>query len=88
VERALRTFYEELANFARLILLDERDTGLSDRPRDLGTLETRVDDIRSVLDAAGSETATLFGSGEGRPDLRVLRRAVSGAHAGTGPDLA
>ena len=60
-----RKFYEGLGNVARLILLDKRGTGLSDRPRDLGTLETRVDDIRTVLDAAGSETATLFGSGEG-----------------------
>jgi class 3 adenylate cyclase len=58
-------FYEGLSRVARLILLDKRGTGLSDRPRDLGTLETRVDDIRTVLDAAGSETATLFGSGEG-----------------------
>jgi class 3 adenylate cyclase len=60
-----RTFYLQLATFARLILLDKRGTGLSDRPRDLGTLETRIDDIRAVLDAAGSEKATLFGTGEG-----------------------
>ena len=39
--------------------------GSLDRPRDLGTLETRIDDIRAVLDAAGSERATLLGTGEG-----------------------
>jgi class 3 adenylate cyclase len=60
-----RSFYEALGTFGRLILLDKRGTGLSDRPRDLGTLETRVDDIRAVLDAAGSERVTLFGTGEG-----------------------
>ncbi len=60
-----RTFYERLGAFTRLILLDRRGTGLSDRPRNLGTLETRVDDIRAVLDAAGSERAALLGSGEG-----------------------
>ena len=62
---SFRTFYERLGAFARLILLDKRGTGLSDRPRDLGTLETRIDDIRAVLDAAGSESAVLFGTGEG-----------------------
>jgi pimeloyl-ACP methyl ester carboxylesterase len=60
-----RTFYERLGAFARLILLDKRGTGLSDRPRDLGTLESRIDDIRAVLDAAGSKTAILLGTGEG-----------------------
>ncbi|MET0938530.1 MAG: adenylate/guanylate cyclase domain-containing protein [Gaiellaceae bacterium] len=60
-----RGFYDQLGAFARLILLDKRGTGLSDRPRDLGTLETRIDDIRAVLDAAGSEKVSLFGTGEG-----------------------
>ena len=62
---SFRNFYERLGTFARLILLDKRGTGLSDRPRDLGTLETRIDDIRAVLDAAGSNRATLLGTGEG-----------------------
>jgi len=60
-----RSFYDRLTTFSRLILLDKRGTGLSDRPRDLGTLETRIDDIRSVLDRAGSEKAALLGTGEG-----------------------
>jgi class 3 adenylate cyclase len=60
-----KSFYDRLASFARLILLDKRGTGLSDRPRDLGSLETRMDDIRAVLDAVGAERALLVGSGAG-----------------------
>lgn len=54
-------FFRELASFSRLILLDKRGVGLSDRPRDLGPLETRMDDIRAVLDAVGSARAALLG---------------------------
>ena len=57
LNRDWKSFYERLASFARLIMLDKRGTGLSDRPRDLGTLETRMDDIRAVLDAVGAERA-------------------------------
>src|SRR6185312_16678567 len=48
---------ERLASFSRLILFDKRGTGLSDRvPNDsLPTLEQRMDDVRAVLDAVGSE---------------------------------
>jgi class 3 adenylate cyclase len=56
-------FCRRLASFSRLILLDKRGTGLSDRPRELPTLETRMDDIRAVMDAAGSERAALLGAG-------------------------
>ena len=63
--RDWKSFYERLASFARLILLDKRGTGLSDRPRDLGSLETRMDDVRAVLDAVGAERAVLVGSGAG-----------------------
>lgn len=65
LNREWRSFYERLASFSRLILLDKRGTGLSDRPRDLGTLETRMDDIRAVLDAVGTERAVLVGAGAG-----------------------
>lgn len=58
-------FHERLSSFARLILFDKRGTGLSDRPNQLPTLEARIDDVRVVLDAVGSERATLFGSMEG-----------------------
>lgn len=60
-----KSFYERLASFARLIMLDKRGTGLSDRPRDLGSLEARMDDIRAVLDAVGAERAVIVGSGAG-----------------------
>lgn len=54
-------FLRSLAEFARVIQLDKRGTGCSDRVRDLPTLETRVEDLKAVLDAAGSERAVLFG---------------------------
>ena len=56
-----------LASFSRLILFDKRGTGMSDPvPVDrLPTLEERMDDVRAVMDAAGSEQAALFGSSEG-----------------------
>lgn len=57
--------YRRLSSFARLILFDKRGTGLSDRPRDLPTLETRMDDIRAVMDSAGSERAVLLGPSAG-----------------------
>src|SRR5262245_24899268 len=60
-----RAMYEGFASFSRLIMVDKRGTGLSDRPRDPGTLETRMDDIRAVLDAVGVDRATLVGMVEG-----------------------
>jgi len=54
-------FLRALAGFSRLIQLDKRGTGCSDRVRDLPTLETRVGDLKAVLDAAGSERTVLFG---------------------------
>jgi class 3 adenylate cyclase/pimeloyl-ACP methyl ester carboxylesterase len=56
-------FCRRLAGFSRLILFDKRGTGLSDRPRDLPGFETRMDDIRAVMDDAGSERAALLGAG-------------------------
>jgi pimeloyl-ACP methyl ester carboxylesterase/DNA-binding CsgD family transcriptional regulator len=60
---------QRLAAFTRLILLDKRGTGLSDRvdARDLPNLETRMDDVRAVMDAVGSERAVLLGASEGAP---------------------
>jgi pimeloyl-ACP methyl ester carboxylesterase len=56
-----------LAAFSRLILFDKRGTGMSDPvPVDrLPTLEERMDDVRAVMDAAGSQRAAIFGSSEG-----------------------
>ncbi len=56
---------ERLGTFTRLIRFDKRGTGLSDRPANVATLEERTDDIRAVMDAAGSERAFLFGVSEG-----------------------
>jgi len=62
-------FLRRLASFTRLILFDKRGTGLSDRVSvpDLPTLEERIDDVRAVMDAVGSERAALFGLSEGGP---------------------
>lgn len=68
-EPNLRRFIERLASFSRLILFDKRGTGLSDRvpENQLPTLEQRMDDVRAVMDAAGSDRAALFGLSEGGP---------------------
>ncbi len=60
---------KRLSAFARLILLDKRGTGLSDRVdvHDLPGLETRMDDLRAVMDAVGSRRAALLGASEGGP---------------------
>src|SRR4029450_4120029 len=57
-----------MAPFSRLILLDRRGTGMSDHAIDKNqafSLEVRMDDIRAVMDAVGSERAVLFGVEEG-----------------------
>ncbi|HWH54302.1 MAG TPA: adenylate/guanylate cyclase domain-containing protein [Gaiellaceae bacterium] len=58
---------DRLGAFARLIRFDKRGTGLSDRTVGLPDLETRMDDVRAVMDAAASDTAALFGYSEGGP---------------------
>jgi pimeloyl-ACP methyl ester carboxylesterase len=64
---AIERFYRRLASFSRLILFDKRGTGLSDRvaPDDLPTLETRMDDMRAVMDAVDVERAAVLGHSEG-----------------------
>jgi pimeloyl-ACP methyl ester carboxylesterase len=66
-EPTLARFLHRLASFSRLILFDKRGTGLSDRvPNEaLPTLEQRMDDVRAVLEAAGSPRAAIFGHSEG-----------------------
>jgi pimeloyl-ACP methyl ester carboxylesterase len=56
-----------LASFSRLILFDKRGTGLSDRSYGIPDYETRMDDIRAVMDAVGSERAAVLGASEGGP---------------------
>lgn len=62
-------FLSRLSSFSRLILFDKRGTGLSDRvsPTELPTLELRMDDVRAVMDAVGSQHAALIGVSEGGP---------------------
>ena len=55
----------ELASFSRLIKFDKRGTGMSDPVSGAPTLETRMDDVRAVMDAVGSRRAALFGLSEG-----------------------
>ncbi len=73
-------FRERLSSFTRLIVFDKRGTGLSDRVKRIATLEERADDIRAVMDAAGSERAVLMGVSEGGPMALVF--------AATHPDRA
>jgi pimeloyl-ACP methyl ester carboxylesterase len=65
-EPSYRRFMERLGSFARVILFDKRGMGLSDRVQ-AGTLEERMDDVRAVMDAVGSERAALIGESEGGP---------------------
>ena len=62
---AIARFLNRLASFTRLILYDKRGTGMSDRVYPLPTLEQRMDDVRAVMDAAGSERAAVMGISEG-----------------------
>lgn len=62
---AMASFLNRLASFSRLILFDKRGCGMSDRVHPLPTLEQRMDDVRAVMDAAGSEKAALMGISEG-----------------------
>jgi pimeloyl-ACP methyl ester carboxylesterase len=60
-----RSFYDRLAQSFRLILFDKRGTGLSDYGGQFPSLETRMDDVRAVLDAVGSTSTVLLGSQDG-----------------------
>jgi class 3 adenylate cyclase len=64
-EPAIGRFYERLASFSRLILFDKRGTGLSDPIPGPQPLEERMEDVRAVMDAAGSQRAALVGLSEG-----------------------
>jgi pimeloyl-ACP methyl ester carboxylesterase/class 3 adenylate cyclase len=67
----IHEFFERLASFSRLILFDKRGTGLSDPVAGPAPLEERMDDLRAVMDAAGSERAAIVGISEGGP-LAIL----------------
>jgi class 3 adenylate cyclase len=67
--------YRRLASFSRLVIFDKRGMGLSDRNVGAPSLEQRMDDVRAVMDAAGSERAALIGVSEGGP-MSVLFAAT------------
>jgi class 3 adenylate cyclase len=62
---ALSHFLHRLGSFARVLVFDRRGVGLSDPVASAATLEERMDDVRAVMDAAGSERAALLGMSEG-----------------------
>ncbi len=64
-EPSFARFLRRLASFSRLIQFDKRGTGFSDRSAGLANFEQRMDDVRAVMDAAGSERAALVGVSEG-----------------------
>jgi pimeloyl-ACP methyl ester carboxylesterase len=64
-EPSLVHCFSRLASFRRVITFDKRGTGLSDPAPHAPTLEESVDDLRAVMDAAGSERADILGISEG-----------------------
>jgi class 3 adenylate cyclase/pimeloyl-ACP methyl ester carboxylesterase len=68
-------FLNRLASHCRLVRVNQRGVGMSDRDPSSPTLETRMDDIRAVLDAIPSQRAVLFGLGDASP-LSILFAAT------------
>jgi class 3 adenylate cyclase len=66
-EPSVAHFFRRLASFARLIMFDKREQGLSDRTGRLPTLEDSMDDLLAVLAVTGAERPALFGISEGGP---------------------
>jgi len=58
-------FAQRLASFSRVIQFDKRGTGMSDRVTQAATMEERMDDVRAVMDAVGSQRAAVMGISEG-----------------------
>lgn len=76
-EPSVARYLNRLAAFSRLIMFDKRGIGMSDRVDGVPSLEERIDDVRAVMDAAGSETAAICGISEGG--------AIAGLFAATYP---
>ncbi len=62
---AFERFVEGLSSWARVMLFDKRGVGLSDRLSVIPTIEARLDDLRAVLDAVGSERTLVVGNNDG-----------------------
>jgi predicted ATPase/DNA-binding winged helix-turn-helix (wHTH) protein/class 3 adenylate cyclase len=65
-------FLDRIGRAGRLIRFDARGTGLSDRPSEVPDLESRVDDVRAVMDAAGSDRAVVFAYSDGGPTAALF----------------
>jgi pimeloyl-ACP methyl ester carboxylesterase len=74
-------FLRRLSSFCRLIRFDKRGTGMSDPVSGAPTLETRMDDVRAVMDAVGSRRAAFYGL-RGGGDEHLVRCDLSGANGG------
>jgi class 3 adenylate cyclase/pimeloyl-ACP methyl ester carboxylesterase len=61
----MAAFLGDLGSFSRLIRFDKRGTGMSDPVSGAPSLETRMDDVRAVMDAIGSRRAAFYGLSEG-----------------------
>ena len=72
---AFRRYCERLGEFTRLILFDKRGMGMSDRVPGATPMDERMDDIRAVMDAVGSQSAAVMGESEGGP-LGILFAAA------------
>lgn len=66
-EPSMRAYSDRLESFARVIVLDKRGTGMSDRDVGGATLEDRMEDVRAVMDDVGSMRASILGVSEGAP---------------------
>jgi pimeloyl-ACP methyl ester carboxylesterase len=92
-EPNLARFLSKIASFTRLVLFDKRGVGLSDRVPEvqLPSMETRMDDVRAVMDAADSQRAVVFGVSEGGPMAMLFaatypERTIALVLYGTDPD--
>ena len=77
---SFEAFMKRLLRNFRVIMFDKRGTGLSDRAVVVSSMEERMDDVRAVMDAAGSDRAALMGWSEGGN--------IAGMFAATYPDRA